>query len=259
MPLPHMGGILWCSFTSVITLSKIFHQTGEDPAQIYFRSLSNLRNAEPTIEDWQLLMSRSTSALPSTEQSTFLTSTHLFATNEMVSLHNQQMLLSLATPIALSITEQLRGPPCSNPAEEQLQSKILLSVQQKVMLCSNIWVEIGLVNGALGEVKAIVYKDDENPPSLPLFVVVQFNNYIGLVSDHNNPKNVPISPLSRGLRCQIPLKMAWALTIHKSQGLTLEKATIDIDNVDRQGLTFTAISRVRALASLHIKLAFTFE
>lgn len=192
-----------------------------------------MRNAEPTIEDCQVLMSRSSLALPSIEQSTFLPSIHLFATNEMVLLHNQRMLLSLATPIALLIIEQLRGPPCSNPAEEQLQSRILLCVQKKVMLCSNLWVEIGLVNGALGEVKAIVYKDAENPPSLPLFVVVQFNNYIGPIWDCNNPKNVPIPPLSRGIYHQIPLKMARALTIHKSQGLTLEKTTIDIGNVDR--------------------------
>jgi ATP-dependent exoDNAse (exonuclease V) alpha subunit len=53
--------------------------------------------------------------------------------------------------------------------------------------------------------------------------------------------------------------MAWALTIHKSQGLTLHKATIDIGNTDRQGLTFTAISRVRELADLCIQPSFTFE
>ena len=53
--------------------------------------------------------------------------------------------------------------------------------------------------------------------------------------------------------------MAWALTIHKSQGLTLQRATIDIGNIDRQGLTFTTISRVCELADFHIQPTFTFE
>jgi ATP-dependent exoDNAse (exonuclease V) alpha subunit len=56
-----------------------------------------------------------------------------------------------------------------------------------------------------------------------------------------------------------PLKMAWALTIHKSQGLTLSKETIDIGKVERQGLTFTTISRVKSLACLHISPFFSFD
>lgn len=127
------------------------------------------------------------------------------------------------------------------------------------MLCSNIWVEIGLVNGALSQVKAIIYNEGEKPPQLYLFVVVHFKHYIGPPSDHNNPNNVPITPLSHGLCHQIPLKMAWALTIHKSKGLTLPRATIDISNIDRQGLTFTTISRILDLQSLRIHLAFAFQ
>jgi len=53
--------------------------------------------------------------------------------------------------------------------------------------------------------------------------------------------------------------MAWALTIHKSQGMTLPKATIDIRKTERQGLTFTAISRVPSLQDLQISPAFSFD
>ena len=41
--------------------------------------------------------------------------------------------------------------------------------------------------------------------------------------------------------------MAWALTIHKSQGLTLIRSTIDIGNIERQGLTFKAMSHTTTL------------
>ena len=46
--------------------------------------------------------------------------------------------------------------------------------------------------------------------------------------------------------------MAWGLTIHKAQGMTLQNVTIDIGNIDRQGITFTAISRVSSLLGLCI-------
>ena len=68
---------------------------------------------------------------------------------------------------------------------------------------------------------------------------------------------MPIAPIKRSWedkngtvcsRLQIPLCLAWAITVHKSQGLTLEKARIDIGNREfAAGLTFVALSRVRSL------------
>ena len=53
--------------------------------------------------------------------------------------------------------------------------------------------------------------------------------------------------------------MAWALTIHKSQRLTLEHATIDIGKKKQQGLTFTFTSRVNSIDGLRISPPFSFE
>ena len=51
-------------------------------------------------------------------------------------------------------------------------------------------------------------------------------------------------------RQQLPLKLAWALTIHKSQGLTLPKAVIDLGKSERTpGISYVAISRVKSLSS----------
>ena len=53
---------------------------------------------------------------------------------------------------------------------------------------------------------------------------------------------------------QLPLRLAWALTIHKSQGLTLPKAWIDIGKSERTaGVSYVAISRVKSLASCVIE------
>ena len=136
---------------------------------------------------------------------------------------------------------------------------ILLCNGQKVMLTCNLWVHAGLVNGALGTVISICYAPDSKPPELPSFVVVDFKQYRGTTWDIAHPTNVPISPIRRGTRRQIPLRMAWALTIHKSQGMTLDQATVDIGAKERQGLTFTAISRVRSLTDLQIHPTFQFS
>ena len=126
------------------------------------------------------------------------------------------------------------------------------------MLTTNLWVEAGLVNGALGQVVSILYNTSTTPPNLPLFVVFNFMHYKGPPWDNSNPNYVPILPVTRGSCRQLPLRMAWGLTIHKAQGMTLQKKTIDIGNVDRQGLTFMTVSRVRHLCDLHITPAFSF-
>jgi hypothetical protein len=53
--------------------------------------------------------------------------------------------------------------------------------------------------------------------------------------------------------------LAWALTVHKSQGLTLPKATIDIGPRERTGLTFVALSHVKSLNYLRIMPPFTYD
>lgn len=52
---------------------------------------------------------------------------------------------------------------------------------------------------------------------------------------------------------QIPLKLAWAVTVHKSQGMTLNKAVIDLSDAFVEGQGYVAISRVKSLKGLFLK------
>ena len=126
------------------------------------------------------------------------------------------------------------------------------------MLTVKFWVGASLVNRSLGKVITIIYNLNNQLPTLQYFVVIEFLHYKGPPCDASNQNFVSIPPITRGSHRKVPLHMAWGLTIHKAQGMTLQNATIDIGNIDRKGLTFTAISRLKYLSSLCIYRSFSF-
>ena len=116
----------------------------------------------------------------------------------------------------------------------------------------------------MSTIEAICYQSG-GPPDLPLAVMVRYDHYSGPTL---NDGTVPITPLRRtwsnsGVQCsrlQLPLKLAWAVTIHKSQGLTLTKVVVDVGKKEFScGLTFVACSRVRHITDLLFSPPFTFQ
>ena len=116
-----------------------------------------------------------------------------------------------------------------------------------VMLTMNWWSSIVLCTGATGTVVHLIFQNNHQPPDLPIAVVVRFENYTGPVFDENLPSCVPIcsitvsSQTKAGFheRQQLPLRLAWALTIQKSQGMTLTKVWIDTGKTERTaGVSF---------------------
>ena len=132
------------------------------------------------------------------------------------------------------------------------------------MLC------IGLVNGSQGVVKKIWFNHGSNPRShLPAVVFVEFEGYTGPHTptwDGIEPSWVPVIPSTATWesksgkelsRTQLPLTLAWAVTIHKSQGTTLEKVVVELGPTDfTPGLAFVAISRVKTLKGLAFRSRF---
>lgn len=123
------------------------------------------------------------------------------------------------------------------PVPEHIQ----LRVGAKVMLRINTDIARGLVNGARGTV--VRFEND-----LP---VVKFPNYETPVRPHTWMFTIK----RYGTICftQLPLILAWALTIHKSQSLTLDCVRVNVGKtLFAPGHAYTAISRVRRLQDLFI-------
>ena len=143
-----------------------------------------------------------------------------------------------------------------------LHNTTILCTDSKVMLISNIWSEQGLTNGANGFVRYIVYDDNSKPPELPNCVLVYFPLYTGpsfFTDTNTKEKLVPIGPIMRSWyqnkvehqRTMIPLIPSYAITIHKSQGQTMDKIILNLGNREfATGLTYTALSRAKELENI---------
>jgi len=119
--------------------------------------------------------------------------------------------------------------------------ELVLAQGAQVMLVSNLDVAGGLVNGSRGVVTGFDTK------GLPL---VEFLDGRVLPIDR---KLWELDGYKGVFRSQIPLRLAWACTIHKAQGATLDSALIDIgSNTFEYGQAYVALSRVKGLESLYI-------
>lgn len=130
----------------------------------------------------------------------------------------------------------------SLPVKQQLE----LRVGAQVMLLCNLDIESGLVNGSRGVITRFTTVNDE------LFPVVRFvkNNDELCVTTHTWEYKLAAGSI---YYTQIPLHLAWAITIHKAQGLSLDCVEMALDNsVFERGQAYVALSRVTSIAGLRL-------
>ncbi|CAB3985549.1 ATP-dependent DNA helicase PIF1 [Paramuricea clavata] len=250
-------------FDKVVKLTVNQRVQGMTSEQVQFRDLLlRLRKGDSTVDDWKLLLTRQPSNV--TNLCDFEDSTRLFYSNEQVGNYNHEQLTKLEHPIAHinARHSSALAKKISSDDMSGLEPVVFLAKGARVMLTMNLWSSVGLCNGATGTVVDIIYQNNHQPPDLPIAVIVEFENYRGPVFNENQPLCIPICPITVTSqteigfheRQQLPLRLAWALTIHKSQGLTLPKAWIDIGKSERTaGVSYVAISRVKSLASCVIE------
>ena len=136
------------------------------------------------------------------------------------------------------------------------QPKLNLSVGAQVMLLVNIDVKRGLVNGSRGvvtrflEYKTLNSKGEEKIQYRP---IVRFGNAETEIVVHRHGYEIKDGKDLIATIYQIPLKLAYAVTVHKSQGMTLDSAIINLKGVFEYGQAYVALSRVKDVNNLFLK------
>lgn len=233
-----------------VVLTKIERQT--DPG--FQQLLNECRIGAPSATSVTLLKSRQGLDWKAKQ----IRPTVLFSRNMDVDSTNEKNVAALNQPLFKydAKTDFIQDPlnPMDVPTGELLERyttkldndanyapHLELCLNCQVMLLTNLDIENSLVNGSRGVI--VGFREDRVP-------IVQFL--------HGDP--MPIEPhmwqsseYPLVHRSQIPLRVAYALTIHKSQGATLDCALIDIGKSTFEcGQAYVALSRVRDLESLYI-------
>ena len=226
-------------FTEVFILDKVQLQDAAGAEyvrqRVFIDLLLRARDAQLTEDDWNILLEWDPSRQTVETKADFEDATRLFYSKSEVNDYNGENVRALGTPVVkcaatLNCATARRAPA---DAASGLKTVLFLAKGAKVMLTKNLWQEVGLVNGIRGEVVEIVYTEGAPAPLPPCYVVVRFDGYTG--PDWSSGKMyrgcVHISPVQSAwsscgangegntvTRTQLPLKLCWALTMHKSQG-----------------------------------------
>jgi len=131
--------------------------------------------------------------------------------------------------------------------------RLELKVGAQVVLLKNLSVKEGLVNGTRGVVASFRAQETEDGDKR-MFPYVKFlvrGSTIGrtIIADEWTLESGGRTVASRS---QVPLKLAWALSIHKSQGMTLNSLEVCLDNIFEPGQAYVALSRASSMDGLRI-------
>ncbi len=224
----------------VIELKEIFRQKDEKFIEI----LNGIRNNDITEENFKLLNARLQRNFRPSDNDGYITlTTHNYQSDEI----NRKKLNNLSSRAYFYRSEVVGEFPENDfPADEELE----LKVGAQVMFLKNDTEGKKYFNGKIGVVTKL---DNE---SIWVKCPDDFEEIIVNLSEWQNIRyaiDVDTRELKEevvGTFRQFPLRLAWAITIHKSQGLAFEKVVIDAEKAFAIGQVYVALSRCTTLEGL---------
>lgn len=228
----------------VIEFDHVFRQDDE----VFKKTLNNIRNGILSESDSELLNQRNYRYHPelASEMKT-KTFTVLCPYNEQADDINNKFLAKIESP-SRTYTADVEG--AFNPNNTIIPTELVLKVGARVMMCMND-PDGKYVNGSMGKVTEmnidnVVVRDDDGCDIRIDRVTIEAYKYEMDFKGEVVKKCV-------GKMTQLPLKLSYALTVHKSQGRTLDNMLLMLDKgVFAPGQLYVGLSRVRSLSGLYI-------
>ena len=223
-----------------VELEKIYRQTDK----LFISILNHLRENKLSQEDLRQLAPYVKPEFAQKSKNEYVTlTTH----NAKADTINQHEMAQLKTPL-FTYKASVVGdfPEYLYPIEKVIQ----LKKGARVMFIKNdTSPEHLFFNGKMGTVYALSEQSVEVALDGGNIIIVEQYEWENIRFKVNeNTKDIEEELL--GTFTQYPLRLAWAITIHKSQGLTFEKAILDLDSVFASGQAYVAFSRLRSMNGL---------
>jgi ATP-dependent exoDNAse (exonuclease V) alpha subunit len=224
-----------------IELKKLYRQHDID----FISLLNNIRENKVSQADIDLLNSRFLPAIFKNQNLNYVTiATH----NSMVDQTNQIKLDELSTELK-SYDAEVSGefPDTMMPTEQSLK----LKEGAQIMFIKND-PDKKYFNGKIGRVKSL--EKDQIIVSVPGGKDIKVNKFTwNNIRYEWNSKQKKIDETILGEFTQFPIKLAWAITVHKCQGLTFENVIADLNGSFAPGQVYVALSRCTSIEGLVLK------
>jgi hypothetical protein len=262
----------WC-FTSPIWPTLCLHVIEFNQGKRYtnnatFDMLLRIRKGHLTDEDKEIITSRK--QMPRMD----ITPTMLYPNNREVDAYNRMEMAKLTTPeytydamdtkeyhihgvdmlqdhsdaghVNPEVNRKIRlyekqfDADINSTLDDLCPVKVTIKVGCKILICRTYDADANLVNGTIGKIVSIEGE----------LVTIETQDGTRHIIEQRDYR--VDTPNYSCVRRQFPFRLGWAITIHKSQGMTLDSAIVQLEKVCFHGQAYVAISRIRDIERLYI-------